>query len=508
MNTRLIYRNLIAAVTGFLMSIVTTGCDEPSAESLYIDNNNYYEEAYRPLVHFTPQKYWMNDPNGMIYLDGEYHLFYQYNPQTSFWGNLSWGHAVSKDLMNWEHLPVALTKDEHGDIFSGSAVIDVKNTAGFGENALVAIYTSSGNKQTQSIAYSLDKGRTFIKFAGNPVLNNDGRADFRDPKVFWYEKDNCWIMSLATLQTISFYKSTNLRVWEKLSEFGDGIGSHGGVWECPDLLVMNYEGKEKWLLLVSINPGGPNGGSATQYFVGDFDGTSFRADPLPYPLWFDYGKDNYAGVTWNNAPDNRHLFIGWMSNWQYAGAVPSMVWKGGATLPRELELRKQSDGTPVLTAEVVKEIEGIAGEWHTISSANGAYELGAGGPYQLDISMTMAVDATCTLVMKNGKGEKLPMTLDRRNNRLTIDRSTSGNTSFSSDFGVKVVSPLNLPADKLTLTLYIDRSSVECLVNNGLVQQTNLVYPQEIYTTLNLELGEGQTVIDAVKIRDLNSVWQ
>lgn len=507
MDTKFIYRNLIAVATGILVSVAMTGCDEDPMESLYIDNNDYYEEAYRPLVHFTPQKYWMNDPNGMIYLDGEYHLFYQYNPQTAFWGNMSWGHAVSKDLMHWENLPVALTKDHLGDIFTGSAVIDTKNTAGFGENALVAIYTSSGEKQTQSIAYSLDKGRTFTKFAGNPVLANDGRVDFRDPKVFWYERGNCWIMSLATSQTISFYKSANLRVWEKLSEFGDGIGSHGGVWECPDLFAVNYEGKEKWVLLVSINPGGPNGGSATQYFVGDFDGTSFKADPLSYPLWVDYGKDNYAGVTWNNAPDNRHLFIGWMSNWQYAGTVPSMVWRGGATLPRELALKKHPDGYPVLTAEVVKEIEGIAGEWRTISSANGSYELGTDTPYQLEITMTMVEDAKCVLVMKNGEGEKLPFTLDRRDNRLTIDRSASGKTSFSGDFGIKVVSPMNLSGDKLTLMLYVDRSSIECLLNGGLVQQTNLVYPKEMYTILSMESSEGKVTVDAVKVRNLNRVW-
>ena len=285
------------------------------------------EGKWRQRYHFTPPVSWMNDPNGMVFYDGEYHLFYQHNPLGAEWGNMSWGHAISTDLMHWKQLNVALMPDHLGDIFSGCAVIDKNNTAGFGKDAMVAIYTSAGKVQSQSIAYSTDKGRTFTKYSANPVITNPGIADFRDPKVFWHNESNQWIMSLATKQTITFYGSANLKSWTRLSEFGDGIGSHGGVWECPDLVPLDYNGKTKWVLVVSINPGGPNGGSATQYFIGDFDGKTFRADALPYPLWMDYGRDNYAGVTWSNIPENdgRKIFMGWMSNWDYANNVPRLA---------------------------------------------------------------------------------------------------------------------------------------------------------------------------------------
>lgn len=245
---------LAAVTTGLLLTFIAA-CSDDEKDALSIDTNTYYDEAYRPSVHFTPKTYWTNDPNGMAYLDGEYHLFYQYNPMGSVWGNLSWGHAVTKDLMHWEHLPVALTKDANGEIFSGSIVIDRDNTAGFGKDAMIAVYTSNGQKQTQSLAYSLDKGRTFIKYKNNPVLKDDAKPDFRDPKVFWYATGSKWIMSLATGQTITFYSSSDLKEWKKLSDFGDGIGAHGGVWECPDLIQMDYNGQKKWVLLVSINPG-------------------------------------------------------------------------------------------------------------------------------------------------------------------------------------------------------------------------------------------------------------
>lgn len=494
-------------VAGLCASIALTGCNDDEEAYPYTHDEILYDEAYRPLIHFTPANYWMNDPNGMVYLEGEYHLFYQYNPQSAFWGNMSWGHAVSKDLLHWEHLPVALTKDKLGDIFSGSAVIDVQNTAGFGANAMIAIYTSAGEKQAQSLAYSLDKGRTFTKYAANPVLANDGRADFRDPKVFWYEKGACWVMSLATQQTITFYQSSNLKEWIRLSEFGSGVGAHGGVWECPDLFPMTYEGKEKWVLLVSINPGGPNGGSATQYFIGDFDGTNFVPDALPYPLWIDYGKDNYAGVTWNNVPDGRHLFIAWMSNWQYAGEVPSMVWRGGATLPRQLELKKHPDGYPVITSEVIREVETIAGGWNAAQEQERTYELGMNSPYQLQVSLRMEEQEACVFALRNALGEKLMLTVSRKDNQLLIDRSASGATDFSGSFGGKISSPLNATSNAVVLTLYVDQSSVECLVNEGLVQQTNLVYPQEIYTTLSLVESLGNAQVSEVKVRALNRVW-
>lgn len=497
---------LAAVTTGFLLTFITA-CSDDETEAPYIDTNTYYDEAYRPAIHFTPKIYWTNDPNGMVYLDGEYHLFYQYNPMGSVWGNMSWGHAVTKDLMHWEHLPVALTKDANGEIFSGSIVIDKNNTAGFGKDAMVAVYTSNGEKQSQSLAYSLDKGRTFIKYENNPVLGDNSKPDFRDPKVFWYSAGNKWIMSLATGQTITFYSSTNLKEWEKLSVFGNGIGSHGGVWECPDLIQMDYDGQKKWVLLVSINPGGPNGGSATQYFVGDFDGTTFTADNLPYPLWIDYGKDNYAGVTWNNVSDGRHLFIAWMSNWQYAGIVPTMTWRGGMTLPRELSLQKDADGKPVITSQVVKEVDAIAGEWKTLSASNDTYAIdNSDEAYELQIDMDIADNENLTLTLNNEKGDKYPITLNRGDKSFIIDRTQSGEVTFSSEFGKVLYSPLNLSSNTVTLTLFVDKSSVEALVNKGIVQQTNLVYPSGIYNNLSVEAGKTR-IVKSVKVRTLSSVW-
>ena len=473
---------LAAVTTGLLLTFIAA-CSDDEKDALYIDTNTYYDEAYRPSVHFTPKTYWTNDPNGMAYLDGEYHLFYQYNPMGSVWGNLSWGHAVTKDLMHWEHLPVALTKDANGEIFSGSIVIDRDNTAGFGKDAMIAVYTSNGQKQTQSLAYSLDKGRTFIKYKNNPVLKDDAKPDFRDPKVFWYAAGSKWIMSLATGQTITFYSSSDLKEWKKLSDFGDGIGAHGGVWECPDLIQMDYNGQKKWVLLVSINPGGPNGGSATQYFVGDFD------------------------VTWNNVPDGRHLFIAWMSNWQYAGVVPSMTWRGGMTLPRELALQKDADGRPIITSRIVKEVDAIAGEWKTISASDNTYAIDNNeDAYELQINMDIADNENLTLTLSNEKGDKYPISLNRADKSFIIDRTQSGEVSFSSEFGKVLYSPLNLSSNAVSLTLFVDKSSVEALINDGMVQQTNLVYPSGIYNSLSVESGKGQ-IIKSVKVRTLSSVW-
>lgn len=502
-----IYRFFTAMAVGVLSSF--SSCSDEYSDAFYVDNNTYYDEPFRPMLHFTPEKFWMNDPNGMVYLDGEYHLFYQHNTQASKWGPMNWGHAVSTDLLHWEHLPVALSPDKNGDIFSGSAVIDKNNTAGFGANAMVAVFTSNGDRQRQSIAYSTDKGRTFTMYENNPVLKNDDIVDFRDPKVFWYADGNYWVMSLATGQTITFYSSPDLKSWTRLSEFGEGIGAHGGVWECPDLFPLTYNGQQKWVLLVSINPGGPGGGSATQYFTGDFDGTAFTADASPYPLWVDYGKDNYAGVTWNNVPetDGRSLFIGWMSNWQYAEAVPTLSWRSGATLPRELSLKNHPEGYPVLASQVIKEIESISGGWSDAARNNNTYQLiSESAPYQVDITLDMPVDGICMLSLENEQGESYKLTVNSRDGRLIADRTGSGQTAFSPDFGCVLESPLNA-SGSLKISLYVDYMSVETLVNDGISQQTNLVFPQTIYNRLVVN-ADSRIQPSSVKVRTMQPVWQ
>ena len=291
-------------------------CWSEMATAPVFDRTNR-EKLYRPTYHFSPEWGWMNDPNGMVYKDGEWHLFYQWNPFGSFWGNMTWGHAVSRDLVQWEHLGAAIVPDALGDIFSGSAVVDKENTAGFGKDAIVAMYTSAGDNQTQSIAYSNDNGRTFTKYAGNPVIVAEDTPDFRDPKLFWDNQTRQWKVVLAAGQEVQFYSSHNLKDWTYDSSFGLSYGNHNGVWECPDLIRLPFEGKDKWVLLLNINPGGPFGGSATQYFVGSYDGKTFKCDDLPTTTrWMDYGKDHYAAVTWSNAPEGRTVAIAWMSNWQ------------------------------------------------------------------------------------------------------------------------------------------------------------------------------------------------
>src|SRR5690606_13223753 len=313
-------------------------------------DSNYYNEPHRPQTHFSPKETWINDPNGMVYFAGTYHLFYQHYPDSTVWGPMHWGHATSTDLVHWKHQPIALYPDSLGYIFSGSAVVDSNNTSGFGKDGripLVAIFThhdpkareaGKNNYENQSIAYSLDSGKTWTKYAHNPVVRNPGIVDFRDPKVTWYEPDKKWIMTLATKDRITFFSSKNLKEWTKESEFGEKLGVHTGVWECPDLFPMNYNGETIWILIVSIGDGGPNGGSATQYFTGHFDGQKFIASDSTIK-WIDYGPDNYAGVTWSNTGD-RKIFLGWMSNWRYASRVPTVKWRSAMTILRDLSLEK------------------------------------------------------------------------------------------------------------------------------------------------------------------------
>lgn len=297
-------------------------------------------EPFRPGYHFTPPYGWMNDPNGMVCKEGEWHLFYQYNPYGSMWGNMHWGHAVSRDLTHWTHLPVALEPDALGTVFSGSCVVDRDNTAGFGPGALVALYTSAGEHQSQSLAYSTDNGRTFTGYPLNPVIVSD--KECRDPNLFWDAGRNRWVLILAAAleRELWIYTSPDLKEWTRRSVFG-GYGAREGVWECPDLLELPVRGtgEKKWVLICNLNPGGPRGNSATQYFVGDFDGEEFRCDSSPETVrWMDYGMDHYAAVSWSNAPEGRHTVIAWMSNWQYANLVPTMQFRSAMTLPRELEL--------------------------------------------------------------------------------------------------------------------------------------------------------------------------
>jgi len=472
-------------------------------------DNQTYNEPFRPQFHFSPPSNWMNDPNGMVYLDGEYHLFYQYYPDSTVWGPMHWGHAISKDLVHWENMPIAIYPDEHGWIFSGSAVIDHDNTSGLGTSQnppMVAIYTYHdpiGEKegrddfQTQGIAFSNDKGRTWKKYEGNPALKNPGIKDFRDPKVMWYEDgkgNGKWMMSLAVWDKISFYSSPNLLDWTYESEFNPDWAAYGGVWECPDLFPLTSEdGTKKWILFVSINPGGPQGGSATQYFVGDFDGKTFSTESKEVK-WLDYGADNYAGVTWSNVPksDGRILFIGWMSNWQYAQTVPTDPWRSATTIPRSLELVRK-DNSYLVASRPIKEIEKLRKDSKTVS----------GKAINLEEELVEAVfnpiQETFKIKVSNEKGEMV--IFERSGQELKFDRSNSGLINFSPEFAKVHQIPLH-GIEVKSIRMFIDRSSIEIFINGGELIITELVFPTSPYTKINLE-----GFADSNNLHYLTRIW-
>lgn len=645
-----------------------------------------FDETHRLQFHFTPASGWMNDPNGTVYYDGEYHLFYQHNPDSTVWSPMHWGHAISTDLVHWEHLPVALAPDHLGTIFSGSAVVDEKNTSGLGtaENPpMVAIYTSAGKTQQQSLAFSLDRGRSWTKYEGNPVLTNPGIQDFRDPKVMWYEEGQEWIMSLAVADQISFYSSPNLIDWKHESDFGAaGIGGHDGVWECPDLIRMPVEGngREKWVLLVSVNPGGPNGGSATQYFVGDFDGSRFVLDkqfeqeltaeqPAPRGelftgfeattfedwevegdafgtnpaagtlpdqqrvmgftgnrlansyrngdpstgtltspgfiinsdyinllvgggnhegrtgaqlvvdgevvrsstgnnserldwvswntqefrnrkakiqiydretgdwgyilvdnilfsseparekqegIWLDYGRDNYAGVTWSNVPesDGRKLFMGWMSNWEYAKKVPTTNWRSAMTIARSLKLQQTPVGLRV-SSWPVEELQNIRRQSYTLHRQVIAdtFDLSRNAPFTtstFDLQLKLerlSPQGEFVVELSNEAGQRMLIGYDALREQYFTDRRQAGKNDFSEDFGGIHYAPRIAAGDDFSVRLLVDIASVEMFADNGATVMTDIFFPQEEFTRIRVISGKGEFRIRSGEFIDLESIY-
>lgn len=476
-------------------------------------------EKHRPLVHFSPPAHWMNDPNGMVFFNGTYHLFYQYYPDSTVWGPMHWGHATTKDLVHWTHQPIALYPDSLGYIFSGSAVVDSANTSGLagkGKVPMVAIFThhdAAGEKrglntyQNQSIAYSLDSGKTWTKYKGNPVLKNPGIKDFRDPKVSWHAATKRWIMTLATLDRITFYSSPDLKTWKKESEFGKNVGAHGGVWECPDLFPMKYNGEDIWVLIVSINPGGPNGGSATQYFTGKFDGHEFTTNDTTLK-WIDNGPDDYAGVTWFNTGD-RKIFLGWMSNWQYANVVPTERWRSAMTLPRDLSIEK-IDGEYYVRSTPSKEIDKLETQIKTVTRANtksinitGETGIPA-SPSILRIDIQHLDDFTITL--SNKASEKTIVGFDKKSNNFYVDRTASGKTDFEKGFASKSTARRIAKADSSNVTLIIDDASVEVFADDGLTVLTAIYFPSEVYTDVTIA-SKGASLFNKVQHAQLQPVW-
>jgi fructan beta-fructosidase len=473
------------------------------------DSSN--RETYRPVYHHTPVYGWMNDPNGMFYKDGVYHLYFQYNPYGSMWANMTWGHSTSTDLTHWTYEGTAIVPDAWGAIFSGSCVVDKDNTAGLGKGAVVAFYTSAkstpwGDVQSQSMAYSLDNGKTFIKYEHNPILTSTER-DFRDPKVFWYAPGKHWVMMLAVGQEMQIYSSGNLKDWKKESSFGAMQGAHGGVWECPDLVEVAVEGskEKKWVLICNLNPGGPFGGSAAQYFVGSFDGKKFVNESPTQTKWLDWGKDNYATVTWSNAPAGRCIALGWMSNWQYANNVPTTQYRSANTLARDLTLYRVG-GELYLKSKPSPEIKKARAEEKKIPTfeVKGNYEVASlladnKGAYEIEMTIENKGTSKIDFSLMNEKGEKVAMYYDVVRKQFVMDRSASGIVGFSRDFPAVTVAPVR-NTDQIHLRLFIDRSSVEVFGEDGEYVMTNLVFPAEPYNRMVFSSDKGSYIVKSMNV--------
>ena len=507
-------------------------------------------DYYRPSYHFTPLYGWMNDPNGMVYKDGEYHLYFQYNPYGSKWGNMHWGHAVSKDLIHWEHLDPAIARDPVGHIFSGSSVVDKKNTAGFGKDAIIAIYTNNSvnHDEVQCIAYSNDNGRTFTKYEGNPVLTPfDGLKDFRDPKVFWYEKDKCWFMIVSADKETRFYKSKNLKKWDYVSAFGKGLGQQPCQYECPDFFQLPVNGDEKnkkWVMTMNINPGCWFGGSATEYFVGDFDGKNFTCPDANEVKWLDWGKDHYATVTFSNT-GSRVLAITWMSNWQYANLTPFKQNRGANGLPRELKLYEKN-GKYYISEDVAPEALALRKSTKELGSqtvegekAFAGATSGMEGAFEIEADVTADANGIAGIELYNNKRERTLIYIDMKEGKVVMDRTESGLTDFGkqsvphdielawdkqraaegkqpariensinykNDFALATWAPLSLCQEgkkAFHLDIFADKSSIELFVDGGRIAMTNLVFPVAPYENVKLYSKGGKAEFQNMKIHTL-----
>lgn len=466
------------------------------------------EKLYRPNLHFTTKKGWMNDPNGMFYKDGLYHLYFQHNPDSNVWGPMHWGHATSRDLINWKQEPIAIYPDSIGMIFSGSAIVDKKNTSGFGKNGkapIVAIFTQHNMQgeqsgsidfQNQSIAYSHDNGYTWNMYKGNPVIKNPGIKDFRDPKVIWHEPTKKWIMVVAVKNKVSFYSSANLIQWTKESDFGEQMGNHDGVWECPDLFILNNENKNYWVLTSSINPGGPNKGSATQYFIGDFDGHTFTSNSNK-TKWMDYGADNYAGVTWSDNGSEK-ISMGWMSNWIYAREVPTINWRSATTLPRHLAI-KTVNGETFLTSDARPYIKGLPQQKAILKNGFGTLmnHLKANA-YKISFSEKNL--SSFTVSLSNELGEHLDFGYDSSTNQFFIDRSFAGVKDFNNEFGVKHFAPRLATLKNTSFYAIVDKTSIEFFADEGLTVMTDIFFPNAPYNKINIYSNNKQAVQNSFEL--------
>ena len=462
-------------------------------------------ELYRPQIHYTPIRNWSNDPNGLFYKDGVWNLYYQFNPNgiECDFGGMSWGHASSTDLMHWQEKSPVLYPDHMGAMYSGCSVVDKDNKAGFGHGAVLAYYTASAEKQVICLAVSIDGGETFWKYDHNPIVPSTGLANFRDPKVVYDAQRGRWTMMVARGWDLGaeIWHSYNLMQWEFDGIFRVDIARcNMSQWECCD--IMYFENADKWVAVVSINPNGYITGSSTMYFVGQFDGVTFTPDADEYPLWLDYGVDCYAGVTFDNAPDNRKVMIAWMNNWDYAPACPPSVWKGPYTLPRELTL-KQKGSHWVLCSEPVRELDVLGGDWQEVALNT----TNIGGDYAdaWEAQITVALTEDATIRLSNKQGNEYVIRVNAEQRRIYCDRGgKTGEFVFSTLFAVPSISaPIEGEAQTIDLDIVVDQSSVELFAGEGSTCVTNTVYPRSIYRNMDID----GSVVD-VKVRTLETIWK
>lgn len=505
---------MYAPLVGRFAVIATVGVSVVAAQP----QPRPYTEPLRPRIHFTPARHFMNDPNGLVYYKGEYHLFYQHNPQGPTWGHMSWGHAVSRDLLHWQHLPLALGEENGIMIFSGSAVVDHRNTSGLcrvsggDPSCLVAIYTGhSRDTQTQNLAVSQDRGRTWQKYAGNPVIDI-GLREFRDPKVFWHAPTARWVMvvALPDEHKVRFYASRDLKAWTFLSDFGPA-GATGGVWECPDLMQVPVEHdptQSRWVLDVDVNPGGPQGGSGGQYFVGDFDGTRFVSDTpaSAEALWADHGKDFYASISFSDLPsqDRGPIWMGWISNWQYANDEPTMTWRGAQSIPRRLRVRRTPDGWRLLQQPAGGLGTLVAGD------ARKHQELRSTPlPLPPSADITFVVTAGDTedvgLRFSNDNGEEAIVAVSADHRTLSIDRERSRLGESSKGYAERHTAPLR-PSAQIPIRVIFDVSVIEVFANEGETVMTDRVYPTRPFTRVEW-LGGRRPASGATRLLALDSAW-
>lgn len=493
----------------------------------YRESSQYMNEPLRPQFHFTPEINWMNDPNGLVYFDGEYHLFHQYNPAGNAWGHMSWGHAVSNDLVHWKHLPMAIPEADGVMAFSGCCVVDHQNSSGFGDGMrppMVAIYTGHGRgEQVQNLAYSNDRGRTWTKYSGNPVLDLDEK-DFRDPKVFWHEPTGRWVMvvSLAAEKVLVFYGSDDLKQWNELSRFGPAGTINKPNWECPDLFKLDVQGesgRKLWVLEVDIGSGSIAGGSGGEYFVGTFDGTCFKA--IQHAQWVDFGRDFYAPISWDNVPktDGRRIWIGWFNNWE-TSLVPTSPWRSCMSVPRTLSLKKvafnaEEPATYVLVQQPVAELQKLRTETRELDCSRAAWPpVAVTKPgdlndlmFELETTLRPGEARSVGFRIRTGYDEFVEVAYDRHFAGVYVDRSKSGNVDFHPAFAGRHTAPARLIDGRLSLRILVDRSSIEVFINDGEAVISDRFFPTSRDATIEVFAGDPSATITATKLHQLDSIW-